>query len=76
MARLTPIHWKKFERFLLHVGCVLKRQESSHRVYWRDDLNRPIIMQAKSQIPVFIILNNLRTLDMDRDAYLKIIDTL
>jgi predicted RNA binding protein YcfA (HicA-like mRNA interferase family) len=69
MPRLQPVPWKLFEKFLLHVGCVLKRQESSHRIYWKEGLKRPIILQAKGSVPVFIILNNLRTLEMDRDEY-------
>lgn len=76
MPRITPVHWEKFEKFLLHVGCVLKRREASHRVYWKNGLNRPIIIQAKGKVPVFIILNNLRTLGISRDEYLLALDTL
>jgi hypothetical protein len=76
MPRIQPAPWKVFERFLLHVGCILKRQEASHRVYWKKGLARPIIIQAKGSVPVFIILNNLRTLRMDRAQYLAILKEL
>ena len=74
MPKLSPVHWKEFEKFLLHVGCVFKRQESSHRMYWKHGLARPIIIQAKGKVPVFIILNNLRTLGLDRKAFLAIME--
>ena len=76
MPKIHPVPWKVFEKFLLRAGCVLKRQESSHRVYTREGLKRPIILQAKGAVPVFIILNNLRTLGMDRDEYLAIVESL
>lgn len=73
MPRLQPVPWKRFEKFLLQVGCVLKRQEASHRVYWKNGLPRPVVLQAKGSIPVFIILNNLRTLGINREEYLLIL---
>jgi predicted RNA binding protein YcfA (HicA-like mRNA interferase family) len=76
MPKLSPVPWKVFERFLLRVGCALKRVEASHRVYWKDGLHRPVIIQAKGNVPVFIVLNNLRTLGIDRDTCLSILKTL
>ena len=76
MSKLQPVPWKVFEKFLLRAGCVFRRQEASHRVYWKEGLRRPIILQAKGGVPVFIILNNLRTLGIDRDTYVKILATL
>lgn len=76
MPKLTPVQWERFERFLLHVGCVLVRREASHRVYWKEGLSRPVVLQAKGQVPVFIIRNNLRTLGIDRDTYLAAIKGL
>jgi len=72
MPKICPVHWKVFERFLVEVGCVLKRREASHRVYWKEGMFRPIILQAKGNVPVFIILNNLRTLGVSREEYLAI----
>ena len=76
MPRIRPVPWKVFEKFLVEAGCVLNRREASHRVYWKEGMNRPIVLQAKGAVPVFIILNNLRTLGVSREAYLEIIDAL
>ena len=76
MPRIHPIPWKSFEKFLFRAGCVFRRQEASHRIYWKEGLSRPIIFQAKGSVPVFIILNNLRTLGIDRNEYLRLLGKL
>jgi predicted RNA binding protein YcfA (HicA-like mRNA interferase family) len=45
-----------------------------HRIYKRDDLTRPIVIPADDAIPVFIIRNNLRTLGLSREEYLKLLE--
>ena len=76
MSRITPISSKEFERVLLVVGCEFVRQESSHRVYWRSDLVRPIIVPVRKTLPVFIIKNNLRLLSLSNEQYLNILRSL
>lgn len=76
MPRIQSIHWKEFEKFLIKVGCTFKREKGDHRVYWKEGLKRPVIIPRDTSLPAFIILNNLRTLDMTREEYLKIISKL
>jgi len=73
MSRITPIHWKKFEKFLFLVGCDFKREKGDHRVYWREGLKRPIIIPRDTSIPVFITRNNLRVLNILPSEYNKIL---
>jgi len=73
MAHLAPIHWRKLEQFVLHVGCTFERQTSSHRVYWRSGLLRPIIIPRYNQIPVFVIKNVLRQLGIPVEEFQRII---
>lgn len=73
MPKLTPIKRRKFEAFLRFIGCTLKRTKGDHLIYTRSGLKRPIIITADSEIPVFIIRNNLRTLGMSVEEYLNII---
>lgn len=73
MPRVTPVPWKKFEKFLLYIGCEYERQEGSHRVYSRPGLPRPIILPTYDELPIFIIKNNLRTLGIDQKQYLEIL---
>jgi predicted RNA binding protein YcfA (HicA-like mRNA interferase family) len=73
MAHLTPIHWKKFEKFLVYIGCHFEREKGDHRIYWREDLKRPVVIPRDTQLPVFIIRNNLRILNITPDEYLEIL---
>lgn len=76
MPRLAPIHWKKFETFLLHVGCRFVREKGDHRIYRRDGLARPLVIPRDTQLPIFIIRNNLRVLGISTEEYLEIIERL
>ncbi len=73
MPALTPIKWKEFERFLLFVGCVYKRQSGGHRIYTRAGLKRPLVVPAHGTIPVFVIRNNLRLLEITPEQYFEIL---
>jgi len=76
MPSLKPISWRKFEKFVLYVGCHFTRKKGDHRVYQREDLKRPVIFPEDSEIPVFIIRNNLRTLGISHNDYLSILDKI
>lgn len=73
MARLTPIHWKKFDKFLKFIGCQLTRERGDHRIYWREDLKRPVVIPKDKELPVFIIRNNLRILGINTKEFLEIL---
>lgn len=73
MPRIIPLPRKDFEKFLTFVGCKYKRQKGDHLVWDRPNLKRPIIFPADREVPVFIIRNILRTLDINHDEYLEIL---
>jgi predicted RNA binding protein YcfA (HicA-like mRNA interferase family) len=73
MSRIQAIHWKEFEKFLLKVGCEFKREKGDHRVYWKSGIKRPVIIPRDTSLPAFIILNNLKVLNISREEYLKIV---
>lgn len=70
MAKIGSIHWRKFEKYLLSIGCKFKREKGDHRVYWKEGIKRPIVVPREVQLPAFIILNNLRVLGVSRNEYL------
>lgn len=71
MPRITPLPWREFERFLFLVGCQFTREKGDHRIYWRSDLRRPIVVPRYNPLPVFIIRNNIRLLGMNQEEYLE-----
>lgn len=73
MPHLAPINWKEFEKFLLFVGCTYERQKGDHRIYWRAGLKRPVVLPTYRSIPVFVIRNNLRILNISVEEYLEVI---
>jgi predicted RNA binding protein YcfA (HicA-like mRNA interferase family) len=73
MAHLTLINWKKFEKFLLFIGCHFEREKGDHRIYWREGLKRPVVIPRKGELPIFIIRNNLRILGVNPEEYLEIL---
>lgn len=76
MPRLIPTPWRKFEKFLLYVGCKFTRQKGDHRIYWRVGLRRPLVVPTYKSLPIFIIRNNLRLLDISTEEYLQILEKM
>lgn len=76
MQSLKPISWKKFEKFVLYVGCHFERKHGDHQVYQRVDLKRPVIFPEDNEIPVFIVRNNLRVLGIGHNEYLAILEKI
>lgn len=76
MSGLTPVHHKILEKFVLAVGCTFIRQKGSHRVYWRDDQVRPVVVPTYKAVPEFVIRNILRQLKISVEEYLRMIGEL
>jgi predicted RNA binding protein YcfA (HicA-like mRNA interferase family) len=72
MPGIAQISWKEFEKFLKFVGCAFVREKGDHRVWTRKGLRRPIIIPRDMCVPIFIIRNNLRLLDVSVKEYLEI----
>lgn len=76
MPHLTPINSWKFHKFLEYVGCEFKRKKGSHLIYHRSDLSRPIVVPERKELPTFVILNNLRLLNISKEKYLLILEKI
>jgi predicted RNA binding protein YcfA (HicA-like mRNA interferase family) len=76
MSEIDQISWRKFEKFLLKIGCTFKRQKGDHRIYWKPGIPRPVVVPQERVLPVFIILNNLRVLGVSKEKFLDIIKNI
>ena len=76
MPKISSISWKKFEKFILYTGCHFTRQKGDHLIYNRKDIVRPVVFPKENNVPVFIIRNNLRVLNISHDEYLEILSRL
>lgn len=70
MPRLSPTDWrtqvKIFERF----GCRYVRQKGTHLIYHHPNAKRAVVIPRYDEVPVTIITNNMRTVNMSRQEYL------
>lgn len=76
MPKISLVSWKKFEKVILFVGCKFSRQKGDHLIYVRNDLIRPVVFSKDTSIPVFVIRNNLRILNISHEEYLNILDQI
>ena len=66
-----------FRKFLEIRGCKLIRTKGGHEIWSHRDCNRPIVIQSHiDPVPSFIILNNLRTLGITKEDFLKDLDKI
>ncbi len=76
MPKKQNITNKQFQKFLVYLGCTLKRSHGDHFVYIRSGLIRPIIIPKDSPLPQFIIRNNLRLLGLTWEEFFDILNKL
>jgi predicted RNA binding protein YcfA (HicA-like mRNA interferase family) len=66
-----------FRKFLELRGCKMIRTKGGHEVWSHRNCNRPIVIQSHiDPIPTFIVLNNLRTLGISKEDFLKDIENI
>jgi len=76
MPRITAVHWKKLEKVFLPAGFHFARQQGSHRAYTRPSISRPVIIPAYDEAPVTVIRNNLKTAEISRHEYFRLLETV
>jgi predicted RNA binding protein YcfA (HicA-like mRNA interferase family) len=73
MPRIAPVDWKTLECVFLRAGFRFDTQEGSHRTYRRPGTARPVVIPAYREIPVFVIMNNLKTAGLARSDYFRLL---
>ena len=73
MPRFTPEHWRTLEAVFLAAGFRFDRQEGSHRSYLKAGVARPVVIPAYTEVPVFVIRNNLKTAGLTRAEYFALL---
>lgn len=68
--QIKPISWQKLANFFERKGWSLDRISGDHLVYVNDGFVRPIVIPKYKEIPVFIILNNLKTANISKKEYI------
>ena len=73
MPRLTPVHWKVLDCIAIQCGFVYKRTKGDHRIYEKEGVNRPIVIQKKEELDVFHIQSLMRTANLTREKYFSLL---
>ncbi len=76
MPKKQNITNKKFQKFLIYVGCSFIRVKGDHFVYSRSDLSRPIIIPLDNPLPQFIVKNNIDLLGISWEEFFKIMEEI
>lgn len=75
MPRITPIHWKVLECIVLKCDFSFSRHKgTSHRVYSKPHIPRPIIIPTYDEIDVDIIQSAIRTSQISRTKYFELLN--
>lgn len=72
--KLAPIHYRRLAKIFEMEGFRLAREEGDHLVYTKAGIKRPVVIPKYSEIPVFVIKNNLRTASISRERYFELLE--
>ena len=73
MPPLRPVHYSVLVHIFEQDGFSFDRQRGDHMIYVKPGVNRPLVIPAYPEVPVFIIKNLLRTAGMSRDRYFELL---
>jgi predicted RNA binding protein YcfA (HicA-like mRNA interferase family) len=74
MPRLTPQHYRIPIKIFEKVGFTVQRTRGSHVVMNKPGVERPIVIPKYEEVDVDIIKANLRTAQLSREEYIKLLE--
>lgn len=73
MPRLRPVSHKRLAKVFEMAGYTCTRIEGDHMIFTKLGAIRPIVIPRYTEVPVFVIKNNLRIAGISRDTYLALL---
>lgn len=73
MPKIVPTHYRQLIIVFEKAGFIYSRTKGDHVIYTKIGNLRPLVIPKYKQIPVFIIRNLLRTANISRDKYFKLL---
>lgn len=74
MKKISPTDWKTQVRVFEKNGCTFVRQSGDHLIFHHPAAKRAVVIPRYDKVPVTIILNNMKTIGMTREDYLRLLD--
>ena len=73
MARLTATDWKTQLKIFEAYGCKYKRKKGSHHILTYPGAKRTVVIPEYDEVDLDITKNNMRTVGMSREEYLRLL---
>ncbi len=74
--RIKPTHYKTLVKIFEKAGCIYSRTKGDHMIYHYPGAIRPVVIPKYKEVPVFVIMNNMRIIEMTREEYFKLIEII
>lgn len=74
--KIKPTDWKTQVKLFEKFGCIFVRQKGDHMIFHHKNAKRAVVIPKYDEIPVTVILNNMKTVGMTREEYLSIMESI
>jgi hypothetical protein len=72
MPAIRPLPYQRLARIFEAAGCTYSHTTGDHLVYHYPGATRPVVIPKYREIPVFIILNNMKVIGLSRERFLEL----
>lgn len=69
MSKMAVVSHKAIVKVFKHAGFTVSRISGDHIIMKKNGISRPLVIPKKQNIPVFIILNNLKIAGISKQEY-------
>ena len=74
MQPIKPTGYQVQVKIFEAAGCKYIRTHGDHLVYEYPGANRPVVIPKYKEVPVFIIMNNMKIIGMSREKYIQLLE--
>ena len=72
--RITPTSYKIQIKIFKRAGCIYSHTKGDHIILHHPAAIRPVVIPKYKEVPVFVILNNMRIIGMSREEYFELLE--
>lgn len=74
--KITPTDYKTQIKIFELAGCKYVRIRGDHLIYHYPGAICPVIISKYNEIPVFVIKNNMKVIELSRDRYIELLQKI
>ncbi len=71
--KIRPVNFQVLVKIFELAGCKDARTRGDHLIYHYPEAVRPVVIPKYKEVPVFVIRNNMKIIDMSREKYLELL---